>query len=277
MKRKITIKNLNDKIDIIVDNIKFVCGNDFESRDKIKKVLINKFNKVAQSDYAKENYESDVLFDDEPISVNDFTFYNVDANYDLIQDVKLGTKSLALDYLNALFENIEYSEEYQTINNLLISLIDDRLEETSFNVKTNLDCLLTKKLLIKLLEVNFTYDDLTINNYDLSLENRLLLQLNMIKQISLKTKKQILLLIECPVASKIIVDTLKDINAISIVMFDKIIDGSYDDILVLDKIRIDISNEEALYELCLNNKTTYYSIKEMKSKVIDDYLNPRII
>ena len=39
---KITINNKKESINIIIDNIKYVTGNDYEIRDKIKKVLIVK-------------------------------------------------------------------------------------------------------------------------------------------------------------------------------------------------------------------------------------------
>ncbi len=277
MKRKITIKNLNDKIDIIVDKVKLICGDDFESRDKIKKVLINKFNKIGISDFAEDKYKSEVLFDDEPININDFIFFCVDANYDLIQDTKLGSKSLALEYVNALFDDIEYLDEYQTINNLLVNLLEERIENSEYYIKSNIECMLTKKLLVKLIELSFLNDDATINNYDLTLEERIMVQLNMIKQISLKTKKNVLILIECPIVSKTIIDKLKEFDVLSLVIFDKIVEDAYDDILILDKVRIDVSDENALYELCFNDKTAYYTIEEMKNKMIDNYVKPRFI
>ena len=277
MKRKITIKNLNDKIDIIVDKVKLICGDDFESRDKIKKVLINKFNKIGISDFAEDKHISEVLFDDEPININDFIFFCVDANYDLIQDTKLGSKSLALEYVNSLFDDIEYLDEYQTINNLLVNLLEERIENAEYYIKSNIECMLTKKLLVKLIELSFLNDDTTINNYDLTLEERIMVQLNMIKQISLTTKKNVLLLIECPIVSKTIIDKLKEFDVLSLVIFDKIVEDAYDDILILDKVRIDVSDEDALYELCFNDKTAYYTIEEMKNKMIDNYVKPRFI
>ena len=277
MKRKITIKNLNDKIDIIVDKVKLICGDDFESRDKIKKVLINKFNKIGISDFAEDKHISEVLFDDEPININDFIFFCVDANYDLIQDTKLGSKSLALEYVNSLFDDIEYLDEYQTINNLLVNLLEERIENSEYYIKSNIECMLTKKLLVKLIELSFLNDDTTINNYDLTLEERIMVQLNMIKQISLTTKKNVLLLIECPIVSKTIIDKLKEFDVLSLVIFDKIVEDAYDDILILDKVRIDVSDEDALYELCFNDKTAYYTIEEMKNKMIDNYVKPRFI
>ena len=277
MKRKITIKNLNDKIDIIVDKVKLICGDDFESRDKIKKVLINKFNKIGISDFAEDKHISEVLFDDEPININDFIFFCVDANYDLIQDTKLGSKSLALEYVNSLFDDIEYLDEYQTINNLLVNLLEERIENAEYYIRSNIECMLTKKLLVKLIELSFLNDDTTINNYDLTLEERIMVQLNMIKQISLTTKKNVLLLIECPIVSKTIIDKLKEFDVLSLVIFDKIVEDAYDDILILDKVRIDVSDEDALYELCFNDKTAYYTIEEMKNKMIDNYVKPRFI
>ena len=106
MMKKVSIKNLNDKIDIIVNNTKYVCGNDYEAKDKIKKVLINTFNRVSASEYGKNNNKTELLIDDEPISLNDYMFFYIDTNFDLNQDIKLGTKSISLEYINSLFDNI---------------------------------------------------------------------------------------------------------------------------------------------------------------------------
>ena len=277
MMRKITIKNLNDKIDIIVDKFKYVCGNDYEAKDKIKKVLINKFNKMAQSEYAEDNYSTEVLLDDEPININDYMFFCIDSSFDLVQDIKLGTKSLSLEYINALFDGIEYTEEYQTINNLLIDFLDDRIEESDYIIKSSIECILTKKLLIKLIELNFLNDDNVINNYDLSLEERIMVQLNMIKEISSKTNKKVLILLDSPIVSKTIKEALTNINAIIIVLFEKIEQDKYNDLLILDKIRIDTLDDNAIFELCNNNTSTFLSIEEMKEKLMKDYLIPRFI
>ncbi len=277
MMKKITIKNLNDKIDIIVDKIKYVCGNDYESKDKIKKVLINKFNKISQSDYAEDNYISEVLIDDEPIILNDYLFFYVDSNYDLLQDSKLGVKSISLEYINALFENIEFTEEYQTINNLLIDLLDKQINDSDYLIKSNIECTLTKKLLTKLIEFSFINEDNKINNYDLTLEQKILIQLNMIKKISIKTNKNIILLIDCPVITKSIKEVIGNIDATSIVLFERIEKDNFKDLLILDNIRIDTLDDNAIFELCNNCKTTFLSIEEMKEKLLNDYLIPRFI
>lgn len=277
MMKKVSIKNLNDKIDIIVNNTKYVCGNDYEAKDKIKKVLINTFNRVSASEYGENNNKTELLIDDEPISLNDYMFFYIDTNFDLNQDIKLGTKSISLEYINSLFDNIEYSDEYQTINNLLIDFLENIIEENDNLIKPNIECILTKKLLIKMIELKILYDDYIVNNYDLTLEEKILLQLRMVKQIFLKTTKKILLLVDCPIISKTIKNTIENLNVMSIILFEKIAREYIPDLLILDDIRIDTLDENAIFELCNSNKNAYLNITTMKEKLMEDYLFTRFI
>lgn len=277
MKRKISIINLNDRIDIIVDKIKFICGNDFESRDKIKKVLNNRFNKLTESDYAQDKHKSSVLVDDEPIAINDYLYFCVDSTYDLVQDTKLGTKSLALEYINSIFKDIEYTDEYQTINSLFTSLLDEKIDESDYYIRPYLDNLLSKKMMIKLLEFSFLNDDSIINNYDLTLEERIMIQLNLIKSISLKTEKKVLVLLDTPKVTSVMLQIIENINAQFLIIFNQIVDGKYENILILDDIKVDLDDENQIYEAANSDNTAYYTIEEMKSKIINDYLSPRLI
>ncbi len=277
MKRKISIINLNDRIDIIVDKIKLICGNDFESRDKIKKVLNNRFNKLTESDYAQDKHKSIVLVDDEPIAINDYLYFCVDSSYDLVQDTKLGTKSLALEYINSIFKDVEYIEEYQTINSLFTSLLDEKTDDSDYYIRPYLDNLLSKKMMVKLLEFSFLNDDSIINNYDLTLEERIMIQLNMIKAISRKTEKKVLVLLDTPKVTSNMLEIINNINGQFLIMFNQIVDGQYENVLILDNIKVDIDDENQLYETANSNNTAYYTIEEMKSKILKDYLSPRLI
>ncbi len=277
MKRKISIINLNDRIDIIVDKIKLICGNDFESRDKIKKVLNNRFNKLTESDYAQDKHKSSVLVDDESIAINDYLYFCVDSSYDLVQDTKLGTKSLALEYINSIFKDVEYTDEYQTINSLFTSLLDEKTDESDFYIRPYLDNLLSKKMMIKLLEFSFLNDDSIINNYDLTLEERIMIQLNLIKTISLRTEKKVLVLLDTPKLTSDMLDIINNINGQFLIIFDQIADGQYENVLILDDIKVDLDDENQVYETANSNNTAYYTIEEMKSKILNDYLSPRLI
>ncbi len=277
MKRKISIINLNVRIDIIVDKIKLICGNDFESRDKIKKVLNNRFNKLTESDYAQDKHKSSVLVDDEPIAINDYLYFCVDSSYDLVQDTKLGTKSLALEYINSIFKDVEYTDEYQTINSLFTSLLDEKTDESDYYIRPYLDNLLSKKMMVKLLEFSFLNDDSIINNYDLTLEERIMIQLNMIKAISLRTEKKVLVLLDTPKLTSDMFDIINNINGQFLIIFNLIVDGQYENVLILDDIKVDLDDENQVYETANSNNTAYYTIEEMKSKILNDYLSPRLI
>ena len=63
----------------------------------------------------------------------------------------------------------------------------------------------------------------------------------------------------------------------SIVLFEKIAREYVPDLLILDDIRIDTLDENAIFELCNSNKNAYLNITTMKEKLMEDYLFTRFI
>lgn len=60
-------------------------------------------------------------------------------------------------------------------------------------------------------------------------------------------------------------------------MFEKIAREYIPDLLILDDIRIDTLDENAIFELCNSNKNAYLNIATMKEKLMEDYLFTRFI
>lgn len=275
---KLTIIN-GKRIEIIIDKYKCIIGNDYVTMDLIKNTLFSYFNKLGSSEYAKENNKNcAVLLNDEILNIKDFDFYLVTSNFDMDNDIKLGTKSLCLSYLSALLDNVEYDESFQTISILLNDIFDGvfaSCEEDKIKPCFNVD--FTKKELIKLLSFGFCKDDCVINNYDLSLSERIDMQLNMIDKIIRKTDKNAILYVDIPYISKEEFDIIKRIDCIKMIVFEATDYTDISDILLINKDGwIDTLNDEEVFNLC-NNYNSHITIKEMKEKIICDHLNKRII
>lgn len=270
---KFTIIN-NKKIDILVDKLKVIIGNDYEAKDKIYRVIVNFFNKLSLSDFAKENnQEINFYFDDSPLRIADFDFYLVSDFFDIDLDSKLGLKSISLSFLNKLFENVEYNEEFNTINTLLNDMLDDLLIDVDIKFKPLLEATLNKKTLIKLLNYSFLQDESTINNYDLSLKDKIIIQLEMLSFISKKSEKKNLILLKIPYLDDEIMKLINKINGYLLILVEnvKTIVMNNDICILNDNNIIDLADDNAIFELC-NNSNSYLTIKEMKEKLITDYL-----
>lgn len=162
---KISIIN-KERQDIIIDKVKFISGNNYENKDLIYQILVNYFNKLNISDYSKDNnIESCIYFDDSPLRIADFDFYLVSDYFDMDFDSKLGLKSISLAFINKMLEDVEYKDEFNSINYLLCDLLDNILDDFDFKIKPLLEGELNKKTLIKLLNYSFLNENSIINNY----------------------------------------------------------------------------------------------------------------
>lgn len=271
---KFSVINFNKRIDILISNTKCIIGNDYESKDLIKKTIIHYFSKLSQSEYAENTYgKSNLLFDDNILNINDYDFYYLNPNFDMDQDVKLGTKSLCLSFVNSLLNNIEYNETFQTISVLLNDMFESLFEDDKENIFPEIDIELTKKNLTKLISFYFMKDDYLINNYDLSLRERVLMQLKMILKISKYTNKNIIIVGEIPIIDEDIIKLLNEIKSFNIIFIEKTQTKEGIDMFIMNSNEIiDIQDEEKIFDLC-NNSQNYYDIKGMKEKIYSDNLN----
>ena len=270
---KISIIN-KERQDIIIDKVKFISGNNYENKDLIYRILVNYFNKLNISDYSKDNnIESCIYFDDSPLRIADFDFYLVSDYFDMDFDSKLGLKSISLAFINKMLEDVEYKDEFNSINSLLCDLLDNILDDFDFKIKPLLEGELNKKTLIKLLNYSFLNENSIINNYDLSLEDKILLQFEMIAYISKKALEKTLIIAKIPYVNEAILNVINKINGFILCIVDSIgINIKCDDCLILNKnYSIDIADDNKIFELC-NTSNSYLTIKEMKEKVMKDHL-----
>lgn len=216
--KKITIINNESQYDIIVDNIKMICGDNYEAKDKIINTFINYFSKMNRSDYADENgYNSLIKINDDYISDSNYEFFFVSQLFDLNSDLKLTSKSLCLMYITALLNNIEYNETFNTIAILLNDLLNEVSEnEAIHDIIPMFESELTKKDILKLLSFSFIKEDNIINNFDLNLEEKINLQLEMIAKISSVSEKNTIVVVDSPIVYKTTFEKLNMINGIKL-------------------------------------------------------------
>lgn len=273
MTHKLSVVVSNTRYDIWLQQIKILTGNNYFQIEKIIQTMCDFFNKLPLSEYSKENdINSYLLFDDEKINLSDFDFFNITENFSLETELKLNTKSIFLLYLNALFDDIEYNETFQTICILLQTLMDDFTID--FNIDDfylNIDTLFNKKELIKLCSIKLLKNGLEINNYDLKSKDKIILQLNILKKYSEHTKKNLMVLLRCHILTADIMQILNDINGYIIVVPDKTTEVLSNFYFIDNDVYLDIMDENMLFNIC-ENYTSYQSIETMKEILIRDHL-----
>ena len=273
MTHKLSVVVSNTRYDIWLQQIKILTGNNYFQIEKIIQTMCDFFNKLPLSEYSKENdINSYLLFDDEKINLSDFDFFNITENFSLETELKLNTKSIFLLYLNALFDDIEYNETFQTICILLQTLMDDFTID--FNIDDfylNIDTLFNKKELIKLCSIKLLKNGHEINNYDLTSKDKIILQLNILKKYSEHTKKNLMVLLRCHILTADIMQILNDINGYIIVVPDKTTEVLSNFYFIDNDVYLDIMDENMLFNIC-ENYTSYQSIETMKEILIRDHL-----
>src|SRR5690554_1368602 len=144
---KVKIKIDETKIEFGLDKVKFILSSNFEKSFNLIQCIRKYFNKVESSEYHQEKGNITMFtVDDEVLTHNRNKLYMVDAMFDIDKDIKLGSRSIASKYMEAILEKIEFNELSVTINSLIKELADEISDNVSDKLK--------KDILIKINEIN---------------------------------------------------------------------------------------------------------------------------
>ena len=195
--KQLLISSGNINRTIIIDHIKYVLGSNAMNKYYLKQAVRQYFNKTV-SGY-REEISSECYFkiDDSPVDKKNTFFYEVTENYSINDDAKLSTKSLMLKYLETLYSDVNYMDTLNTLN-ILVESLSDEVSENAF-VQSEFS-IYSPKLLTKLVTAHYYEDESYKDEYDLSYEDLIILQLNMINYIAVNSKKYayIILFIDIP-------------------------------------------------------------------------------
>lgn len=272
------IKNGNNAI--LIDKYKFIFGFDMNTKFFIRNYLKKYFDKDSKSEYEIEkNIKSNVLINEKFIDLKQYNYVELYDLYDIKDDFKMGTKSLILKYYDLYLDKIEYNDLFITTNNLLKSLEEDinlNIGFDDFNIN-GLFIDLSKKSLLKMIELNILKEELEISPYVLTYEEILILQLELIKKIAkLDHNKEYIALIEVPIISNALIKSIiHDIDNLNILVFSCIIEDSIkidiDSIAIINNDIIDLYDDEQLYEISINS-TKNISITELKEQLKNEHI-----
>lgn len=265
----------NEHVNLDVEKIKFVLGNNFDLKYELFKVINIVKEKYLNSEYAKENnLKYELKFNEEAMATSDFDFNIISTYFNMNNDLKNTAKSITANLFSNLLKDIEYSENYQTLSivyNDLIDYLNDKLGEET-EKRLSIDSELTVKTLAKMLNLTFLEDDLSLSYNDLSLKDNIMFQLKMYEIIAKNSNKRNLCLLNIPYVDLEIYDKIKQINSMFIVITNKIIniDVPAKDILILDDFIIDLADDEKMYEVTMDYKENI-TIDELRLKLKESF------
>lgn len=275
--KKFRLQCKNFLLNFIINKYKVLFCEDLIYYHNIYKLFTNIFKKKVRSDYAIENDLEYLLFlNDSKINLNDFMYFEVTDDFNVDEDLKMGSKSLTLNYLNSIFKDIEFNDDYQNILTILNSLsyeFDDSILDMIIKLNTYLNI----KNLTKLFCINILKEDNEINSLDYNYNEILILQLKMISIISKSIDKNTLIFVKVPFITNEIIKYIEKLDCITIILTNYIPYNSENLCIINSNIIIDLDDQEAIYDIYLNTNHNYEDSFKFKQHIIDKYINSRKI
>jgi len=186
---KIQIINKDIDITLLMERIKIFYGNNYSKKYSIVRYIEQHIEKANNTEYNQEKgIATKLKLNDRELDSREVNFINVNGYFNFDNDIKLGTKSLSLKYIENELKDIEYDDDFNTVSQLLVSL-GERISEQHNIIFDNLQLSLkidelTLKQLTKLLYVEIKKDNYITNQYNLTYNHIIKLQILLIKNLA---------------------------------------------------------------------------------------------
>jgi hypothetical protein len=261
---KLVFKKGNIQFSFNINHIKYCVGLNYQSKYELKKIIFEYFHNTKITEYSENNTGKALIsIDNLEINKKNSLFYYVHHQYSLQDDLKLSTKSLISKYLEILLSQIDYNDTIQSINILLESFaleLDSQIITSQFITQT-------PKSLLKLLMPFYMINDEQANEFDLSYDDIIILQLQMIKYISNDITKYVFCLIEIPELTHSIYEYIQSLDQclVIVILTSSTVLIELKDIYYMSNINIDCDNDEQIYEIFVSKGIC--TLKEAKEKL----------
>ena len=260
--RKLTIKKGIYRTDLLIDKYKYIIGNNEIQNLNLKRSLKEFQVGLPLSEYEEENHNNvHIYLDDDELTQKKINIYFISPNYEFYQELKLQSKSILLKAIINELSDESYIETFLTIQSLTEMLCIQFNEGHDIKLR---DIKISPTTFAKLIEPNLVIDDFEMNEFDLSIEDFICLQLDLIRQATSITKQENLIIVDYPIMTNKIQDKIKDISNSMIIVLCKTIQTDYqlNNCYLIDKFTIDLADEESIYERICNEILCVSNMKE---------------
>lgn len=264
----LTIKNGTNKWNLQMNHVKYIISDSSTNYTLLQAIRL--FNSKDKSENRTENNLSTKIFiNEKEIELKNNMFIEISEMYSLNEDKKLTTKSLMLKYLEIKLQNQEYFDTISTIDILLNSLSEEVNDESLLKIIFNGA---NYKQLIKMLSPYYE-DELQKDEFDLSRDELILFQLDLIEYISNHNSKydNIFVFGKLDNLSDKILQKINKIQNVKLMIFT----NYYNDlmnvqnaVLLQDKI-IDFADMEQIYYDLSQKSLQTYTLQEVEQMTID--------
>lgn len=249
------IKVKGKKYELEIDQAKIILLADPAIPYIINQTIKHILEKEEVSEFEEEqNSVSSVYWNEQKIEVKRWNFFYLSPHFDLNDDLKLGSKSLVLSYLESNLREIEYSDAFTMLNQSIEVLNQEFIEE---NTLTKLDDLVLKgrlkqftlKSLVKFLEIQMCLEDSSCKDFDLPIDLKVSLLFRIVSTIAKKNpERSFIVVVDKGRMTSIEFSAFKDDipkNMVVIVMATSLL-GSFDSnqVILSNKGFIDLGSQE---------------------------------
>ena len=182
-------------------------------------------------------------------------------HHEFYQELKLQSKSILLKAIINELSDESYIETFLTIQSLTEMLCMQFNESHDIKLR---DIKISPVTFAKLIEPTLVIDDFEMNEFDLSIEDFICLQLDLMRQATSISKQENLIIVDCPIVTNKIQDKVKEISNSMIIVFCRTIQTDYQlkNCYLIDKLTIDLADKESIYERICNEILCVSNLKE---------------
>lgn len=270
--KKLSIVSKTIEAEIVFENLKYIIGENKEKLYCLCDLIRKALNFEANSEYAVESgIMVKALLNDLDASQKNTSFYVLNNSYNLENELKIGPKTLLLKYFESILDEIEYSDELNTLK-IILEGIHEGIEE---QIKQFCDGKLSIKTtdigvkeILKLAIIEMKKDEYIANWNDLTEFEKIKFQVDIIARIALNSKAEnSILFVEVNFLTRKIDKYLNSINVngLSIIVvphfFEEIYD--YQKVFFVGNRFVDFANENLIYHEFVMNMPNVVELNEM--------------
>lgn len=254
---KLEIKDYESEWSINLGKVKIIINRNQEHIYRLIRTLEHHFNKDNVSEYEESQKDISLKFNEKQINFKEFQLIEVNQNSNVDDELKVGVKSIVYRYLELKLENIEFTDEFNLLNQGFSIMTDEILKEfevseldTSINFKLPQ---LNKKTIIKLIDAYLIKEDCYALDFDLSLNEKIRLLIRLINQVTtLDKEKRYLVILRVNNLNEDIYKAINEVNSDfvnMIIIADQIeCSVSVQDVFYVGSNKIDFSDDEDIFQ-----------------------------
>lgn len=269
--KKITLVEGENEYTFGINRYKIIVATNYETNYQFKQLFFKLMRQSGDSEYYQEHNhnETALLINDKKINKKHILLTKIDSTFYLSDELKMSAKSLLLKYFERKLSSNEFNDTIQTLQILFDSLETEINEQTMFKIKFQK---MSIKTLLKLAEAFIEKDDLVCNEYDLSYEELVLYQLDLLREIEKDLDlDHILVFVDLPIINEVLLSRLNEFSKSSFIImtsqYPKEIDLS--NFYLIGNISVDCANDEQLYYEVSERSICHYTLQEVQFMLLN--------